>query len=1692
MYKSKLSKVIVALLRRIAGVTRSGANRLMRAMLRSLMAMGRRANLPVAGFVLPTVTMVLLVVILLTIAITLRSFDRANTARNVRVNQQVLAAATPAIDRAKAKIQYLLEQTQDRGTPSDAELYFPIANPTTPGSAVRDSYTFGDEDRLRLKYDLDGEGGIIEKDVNKSGFVIEENESINTAWRYPVDTNNDGKFDNFTIYGIFFRTPPRGKKAPTLGDFTRKRQPLEARMPPQRKLKAGCEQGGGTVASLAGDSGWYRIDGKLKKSFFVYTVNVPMTATDAAIDTNKYQAFNGTPSISALEYQQDQAIIPIANNAVAYEDDLDISPGPPLNLNGRVFTNSNLLVTGFNNPNTVKMYQVSSPDSCYYDQESSKIVVAGNVVNGWSGNNTIKRPVDVHLFKEESLPAGGRSNFMSVDKKLEIKETTGESANNPSLDVAYNNEAYTKRLNLLVEAQMGKPIAPSNLANPDPQPNDPFSVRNKPATQNRKQALTEYFKQMLRKVPFAEVPLDGDATAGYGLSWSQPPATPPILGDKDTLRPIDKWNDPALTNIKPEPDRLEATDPSKKPKEEIFLGDRVVVGNNLPAKRWDNTIQDFTKKPEVVAGGKWNSKEAVDDKFPRTRSSQVTKLADVGATARDGFWEQEAARNPNNPLDGNGGLRVITSAGVYDRTNSFLPPPSWVDSTSGLTIGGTTPNQTYNDPATPATEQYPVVWPDSMPMSPLGLGSQVYNNVDGNWIDWAPGWSIPTDISANLPPAVASTLLPGIVEPSTAKKYAKGDLRMRATVVYHYKDNPPAEGELNDKPLACVSSYYDPSNASTAKNISTGSLPDVSGEVGLGTRQAFIGSNNGITYGPPKARPGASTLSAATGLLSGGEAALDMQANLVFPDGRFANKPLRDALVKADTDRNLAEKAAIDSTNCAIEILKGSVPAPTLIPNGAIQEVAFLNGREVKAIDRDDWKTNVNEAFTLSSPTTGIQKANLTGNYNLPLEEREPLEIRATQINLDKLRETKFEPDEYLLPNSGIIYATRDDALPDRSFRLGLAAGGIDESSSATVSPTDSRLDPTRKPNGILLVNGKKLSRVPGSSATVADVVMEKGLTLASNLPVYIKDEFNLHSDKVEEFEQLLDWTTFYDRKKLNNNFACRPNDPRLGGNCTTADTWRPANILSDSITLLSKNYRFGFRNEGDFDLRNNAGAAAVMPRKQQGFYSNNFVTNGLSSGAFSNNGNLVGTAGAGPTPLTDANYANNSNPVSSSYFNNFVTPVQRRGKFPEYLMEVCNKIPVSACTDSDWYVNPLLSSPKRAHTNTTSAEFIAGSGTTAIPPVAALQRFPRRVAFLRTDPNNTTPDVRLDTPTTPKPLGISGTIVVSGPGTNLTANSLWFATTATSGSNAVTYGSEKFPFVFNQARKDGSGSELPKLAETSAPVYPLSAPAGTLAEGSQPLLMPVLQIQTVTEAPVASSSIGLPEGTGVVKATGWITRAVPTTFNMVVGSNDTPSRSLGNGVGDSNGGLQNMPRFLESWNDGSTPISTKIQGSFIQFGRSAYSTAPYTPIIDPAAPQQADPLKLRSLFDKPPTEAVTGLNPPNPAPVTYTGTAPMAFYRTDNGSIPDKGGRIPFFSAPARSWGYDVGLLSQPPDLFTRKFTTPPSKRNPDEYFREVPRNDEWVQTLLCAFLDKDGITKAVNSSLRPTKFCKDIKADP
>ncbi|CBN57281.1 MULTISPECIES: hormogonium polysaccharide biosynthesis protein HpsA [Kamptonema] len=1684
MFKRKLAKVIVSLLRRIANVSRAGAKRLMRAMLRSLMAMGRRAKLPVAGFVLPTVTMVMLVVVLLTLAITLRSFDRAQNARNVRVNQQVLAAATPALERAKAKIEYLLNEdpTRPTGTPSDISIKRALSKPT----AGADTYTFNDEIRLRIGFNLE-RSSLTDWD-STNNQLVENNEAINTVWRFPVDTDNNGKFDSYTIYGVYFRSPPRSNATgANSGQFLAERKPLETRTPPMPGTLGNqqCAAALGTSASLVGDSGWYQSDGKLKKSFYVYTVTVPITAqqtvANGSIPPDQFETYKGTKGFSALEYQQDRARIPLLNNAVVYEDDLEISPGPAFRINGGMLTNSNLLVTSTNN-NTVDVFLISGQNSCYYKQENSKIFVGGNLVNGSASGNPTGTST-VHLFKQlpdAPIQAGAEAVITS----------TNQSVTNSPTDVLYNNNAYARRISALVNAQMtanpdtaGPPVVPNTT-------NDPTSVQKAVAGgKDRAQALQTYFESLTRKVPFAEVSLTGETIPGTVIE-----------GTGDTLRPIQAWSLPTDVNadttiaqaIGPtgltiNVDRLRAQNPNptggSKPKTEDFMGDRIIAGNNLPLKWWNGTKFVGGKTAQEVAGGTWS-----DDGSQRTRTSQKQILAAVGISDRGDYWEKAAAQKPENPLSAIGGLRVITGAGVYERKNSFLPPPL-LDATTG----GVKP---YDDPATAANEAYTVVWPDSMPMSPAA-GSQVFkNDSTGAPIVTTTNWET---LPATLPAPVTPT-----IDPSTPK-YAKGDLRMRATAVYHYAqdyyDQPDFDSDVylkkSQAPIACISSYYDPTNSTTARNADP--LDDVSGwaqptylpPAAPSTRNAGDSyTNNGIVYTAPPItdRPATAAIPGGNGLLVGTPSELYDQANMVFPDGRFVNEQLRTALMKDETDRNLAEQAAIDSTLCAFGILGTAgftavTPSTTFIPNGAIKEVALLNAREIKAVDRDDpATTTVDETFTLNPPGTTFN----SGNYDLALEERMPLEIRVTQIDLNVLRNTTIPlasgikgPDpEYLLPNSGIIYASRDDAAPDRSDRTADASNttvipyGIDAVQSGIVSRTDSILDPTRRPHGIMLINGRYLARnagATGQNATaptdISDVVKEKGLTLVSNLPVYVQGNFNEHSQ--QEFNTALTqpaWGNFYDRAlPLNPNFACRPGDPRLP-NCTTGDTWRAATVLADSVTVLSPNFRPGFRNEGDFDLRNNAGAAvtgydsdgdgtiagaetaitAKAARLLNGFYNNNFVTNGLSSGAtFNINGNVA---------PPDSDYANNSgNAQDSSYFNNFVTPVQRRGAFPEYVMEMCLKLPVSACGPNDWQINATGTPVKASDVIGQPRNVVdSGSGTTAIPAGTTtpadvplqqrLQHYPRRVAFRRNPANN---QLLFDgsTPPLPIPIGIlSGNIEAFGVNSNANTTQTVVPDPATN-NNGLRF-------------KTTTSTTLPSTVATYTAtatdrLFYENAPTGTM----QPLLAPVLQIHV--------SQTGDPGNSGPLTTTNntrWLSRAQNTTFNLVVGAGDIPSRPNG----DSNGGMQNLTRFLENWNPdgpgGNIPSTTdtNILGSFIQLSRSAYSTAPYTAVLNPTA------------------------------------TSPSIFGYPGNYKIQNAQGKVPTFVAPNRLWGYDVGLLSQSPDLFTQLFTTPTTQTNSDEFFREVGRNDPWVQTLLCAKKDDTPTENALSDDQRPTQFCDDNVPDP
>jgi hypothetical protein len=124
------------------------------------------------------------------------------------------------------------------------------------------------------------------------------------------------------------------------------------------------------------------------------------------------------------------------------------------------------------------------------------------------------------------------------------------------------------------------------------------------------------------------------------------------------------------------------------------------------------------------------------------------------------------------------------------------------------------------------------------------------------------------------------------------------------------------------------------------------------------------------------------------------------------------------------------------------------------------------------------------------------------------------------------------------------------------------------------------------------------------------------------------------------------------------------------------------------------------------------------------------------------------------------------------------------------------------------------------------------------------------------------------------------------------------------------------------------------------------------------------------------------------------------------------------------------------------------ILGSFMQLFRSAYATAPYFPVRNP-------------------TENTS-----------FFGYA-ARIYRSSGG------GRVPFQSPSSRQWGYDVALLKQVPDLFSTLFTTPQDLNNViegNEYFREVGRDDKWVEQFVCNAKTSGGNYAATDTSTKPS----------
>lgn len=366
MSTPKVIRAAQSLLREVSRLSRGITKSLVSWLLRGLLVIGRQP-LSKAGFILPTTVLLLLVVVLTVGAIGYRTFSRSQQAITERQQQVVYNAATPVIDRAKSKIEFLLDPERDRrggGVPSQAKLNAMMLNNGDGAPRFQ-----GDTGDSLDPYTVEGEERL---DVNGDG-------ADDNAWRYRVDLNGDGVIDDpqnaqskdgWAVYSIIFTVPEdiNDLKDARREALQQRANALEVRNAPLSNSSQAnniCKRNSGTGAPVnLNEEGWVpdeRNTSKIRKNFQVNAYVVPDDPS-------------GT--VATLEFQQDREATRGFKWAAWFRNDLEIFPGPPFSWNGAMHAEGNLIVGG---NGSFRGYLVSSLNSCINGKDASEITAKTNI-----------------------------------------------------------------------------------------------------------------------------------------------------------------------------------------------------------------------------------------------------------------------------------------------------------------------------------------------------------------------------------------------------------------------------------------------------------------------------------------------------------------------------------------------------------------------------------------------------------------------------------------------------------------------------------------------------------------------------------------------------------------------------------------------------------------------------------------------------------------------------------------------------------------------------------------------------------------------------------------------------------------------------------------------------------------------------------------------------------------------------------------------------------------------------------------------------------------------------------------------------------------------------------------------------------------------------------------------------------------
>ncbi|MEM6450283.1 MAG: hormogonium polysaccharide biosynthesis protein HpsA [Cyanobacteria bacterium P01_D01_bin.105] len=339
------------------------SRRFMSGLLRSLFFINKPVRGSQAGFVLPTTVLLLLVLTLTVGAMSFRTFSRTQSTFLAREQQVIDNVAAPAVDRAKAKLEYLF--TRDTrlpgtGTPSSDVLATLVRNITSVGagglgiSALgTDPYTLPDETRL---------------DINDDGVA-------DNAWSFSYDLNGDGMADDGEVIAYSLLMDDAVDPANAVGGSgtaTSTRDDdikLEDTGSANNKLKAnnlvtrnGPLNTDETLSACGGsrepEQGWLPVsEAALEKNFQI----------TAYVSNGKDLG----RANSAIELQQVRRALRGNRWGAWFKNDIEIHPGPIFNWNGAIHSEGNIMLT-----NRYRGHMVSSHNSCLYEEDSSQLTMA--------------------------------------------------------------------------------------------------------------------------------------------------------------------------------------------------------------------------------------------------------------------------------------------------------------------------------------------------------------------------------------------------------------------------------------------------------------------------------------------------------------------------------------------------------------------------------------------------------------------------------------------------------------------------------------------------------------------------------------------------------------------------------------------------------------------------------------------------------------------------------------------------------------------------------------------------------------------------------------------------------------------------------------------------------------------------------------------------------------------------------------------------------------------------------------------------------------------------------------------------------------------------------------------------------------------------------------------------------------------